>query len=576
MSADPRGAGSAAESRRWYLEMSGHRAGPFAWAVLVELAQAGALGADARVWHWGLASWSRAADLPDLAPFIREPAPSTRTAAVVAAAEPAADSVQPRLHPILLAAATAWIALSVTFFYERIELWPSLVDGVLAERLNAAVPLVLLMTGLGILPGLWRGTRPDALGRNGLVRGGIRTVAGICALALPIGILSSLLNARPLLLIAIGEDPLPPAVIQLLPGGREVEVRGMLEAGVAARLRRVLDANPGVRFVHLNSPGGWVTEGDRLARLIRARHLGTYTATGCYSACVLAFAAGTPRVLDPQARLGLHSTAGRDADPIVSTLGNELYHQVLLRYGVSPALVAWSTSTPSNGLWMPEPQQLLSGHLVDRISADGFSPSGESLAALAPQATRFEARYPFLTHLRRVGPSRLARLDRAVRLGFRRGAPAEELNAYVADAAGQIERGRLAAVADSSALRFAISLRSAARPFQSSDPRQCAAILGAPSATSGVRSAGALAAISPALDGLLDAPTTPRADTAAADLTALRQVRATVGQSLPGMSSGAPDTDSRLDCDRLLLIYDTALRQSPDRGAAIVRALQGY
>ncbi|MGA9367370.1 MAG: DUF4339 domain-containing protein, partial [Steroidobacteraceae bacterium] len=54
--------------------MSGRRAGPFAWAVLVELAQAGALGADDRVWRMGLAAWSRAADLADLAPLMREPA----------------------------------------------------------------------------------------------------------------------------------------------------------------------------------------------------------------------------------------------------------------------------------------------------------------------------------------------------------------------------------------------------------------------------------------------------------------------------------------------------------------------
>ena len=76
MSADSTGAESAAASRRWYLEVSGRRAGPFAWTVLVELAQAGALGADDRVWRMGLAGWSRAADLGDLAPLIREPAPA--------------------------------------------------------------------------------------------------------------------------------------------------------------------------------------------------------------------------------------------------------------------------------------------------------------------------------------------------------------------------------------------------------------------------------------------------------------------------------------------------------------------
>lgn len=560
MSADPRGAESAAESRRWYLEVSGRRAGPFAWAVIVELAQAGALGKDDRVWSMGLASWSRAGDIADLAPLIREPAPLAR----------------PRAHARLLAAGLAWIALIIFFYVERIELWPSVLDGVLAARLNTAGPLLLLLAGLGVLPGLWRATRPDALGRNGPARGATRTSAGLCALLLLMTVIGTAFNGRSLLLIAIGADPMGRAQLRLLPGGREVEIRGTLEAGVAARLDRVLEAHPGVRFVHLNSRGGWVTEGERLARVIHSRRLGTYTATGCYSACVLAFVAGSPRVLNPDARLGLHSTSGRNDDPIFVMLGNELYQKVLLRYGVSPALVARSTSTPARGLWMPDPQQLLAGHLVDRISSGGFSPSGESLAAFAPQAAAFEARYPFLAALRQVDPPRFEPLDRALRLGFRRGAPAAELNGYVADAAGAIERARLVDVDDSRALRFAVDLRTAARSFRSSDPRQCAAILGAQSVTSTVRSAAALSAISPALVGLLDAPTAPRAVAATTEGNRRQQVGETVAQAFPNMGPDASSGDLRIHCDRLLLMYDTALSQSPGTGAAFVRALQGH
>lgn len=561
MSPDSRGAESNAGGRRWYLEASGHRAGPFAWAVIEELAQAGALGPDDRLWHTGLATWSRVGDLPDLPPLIREPAPARRR--------------EKPLHPALFAAGMAWIALTITFYVERVELWPNVLDGVLAARLDTAGPLLLLLAGLAVLPALWRGTRPDKLGRNGPVRGGVRTLAALCALILSVSLISTFLNASPLFLVAIGADPLHGGEIQLLRGGREVEVRGLLEAGMAARLLRLLEAHPGVRFVHLNSPGGWVTEGARLAQVIHARRLGTYTATGCYSACVLAFAAGSPRVLNPDARLGLHSTSGRDADPLITMYGNELYQKVLLGYGVSPQLVAWSTSTPANDLWMPDPRQLIAGHLVDRVSADGFGSSGESLAGFARQAARFEARYPFLTELRRVDPSGFGQLDRAVRLGLRRGAPAAELNGYVAAAAGEIEHERLAAIDDSSALRFAMSLRSAARPFQSSDPAQCAAILGPLSAASPVRSAAALAAIGPALAGILDAPATERAAGPVTDLDALQQVKDTVGQSFPSVTPSAPDAGPKLGCDRLLLMYDTAVTESPGTGAAFMRALQG-
>lgn len=570
MLADPKGAASAAESRRWYIEASGRRAGPFAWAVLTELAQGGGLGADDRVWSMGLSSWSRAADLPDLAPLIRGPAIAAHTFVPESGAHPE----RRRLQPLLLAAAFAWILATVVFCVERLELWPGVLDGVLVARLTAAGPLLLLLAGLGLLPGIWRGTRPDAGGEGiGTLRGGIRTSAALCALVLLATVIGTAFNGHALWRAAVGADPVHRARIQVLPGGREVEIRGTLEAGVAARLDSLLRSHPGVRFVHLNSRGGWVTEGERLARVIHSRQLGTYTATGCYSACVLAFAAGSPRVLNPDARLGLHSTSGldADADPMVAMLGNQLYQKVLLRYGVSPGLVTQSTSTPSSGIWMPEPQQLVSGHLVDRISADGFSPSGESLAEFASEASGFEAHYGFLSELRRVDLPVFEQLDRALRLGFRRGAPRADLNAYVAATAGQIERERLAAVDDSAALRFAASLRSAARPFQSSDPEQCAAILGSPSAASPVRSAAALTAIGPALVAILEAPTNLSAS-APIDIDALQQVKEAVGQSFPNTEPGDP----KAGCDRLLLMYDTAMTESPGTAAAFVRALQGH
>lgn len=318
MSAEPRGAENAADSRRWYLEVSGRRSGPFAWAVIVELAQAGALHPDNRVWRMGRANWSRAGDLPDLAPLIREPAPSAR-----------------------------------------------------------------------------------ALASRTPVRGGIRVSAVLCALLL-----------------------------------------------------------------------------------------------------------------------------------LATVVGVVLYRR-------QPWVVAF-----------------------DRVPAHAFSPSGESLAAFTRQASAFEARYPFLTELRRVDAPRFEQLDHTVRLGLRRGAPATALNGYVAGAAGALERERLATVGDSSALRFAVALRAAARTFRSSNPAQCVAILGPRSAAAPARSAAALAAITPALVALLDAPTTRRALTPTA-------------QAPPSAWPDGADADPRLECDRLLLRYDDAATQTPDTGAAFVRTMQG-
>ena len=313
MPADPRGAASAAANRRWYLEAAGRRAGPFAWTVLVELAQAGALGADDRVWSMGLASWSRAAELAELAPLMRAPAPAR------------------------------------TF------------------------------------------GRAQAPGQARSVPWSVLLLAGLCG---------------SLLLVAA---------------------------------------------------------------------VGTF----------------------------------------------------------------------------------LVGHANHRIPTDQVNPAGESLAAYAERASAFEAGYPFLDELRRVDPPRFGQLDRAVRLGLRRGARDDELNSLVAQAASDIERERLADVDDGGALRLMVELRTAARRFQSSDPAQCVAILRPRSAVAPIRSAASLAAMSPALAALLDAPK--------------RQPR----QTMPRLGPDGPDVDTKLACDRLLLLYDAAVTSRPDMGADFIRALQG-
>ena len=322
MSAIPRGAASTADSRRWYLEVSGRRAGPFAWAVLVELAEAGALHPDDRVWRMGLPSWSRVDGLSGLAPLIREPPLSAR---VFAPSTPA--------------------------------------------------------------------------------RRGIGATAALCALLL-----------------------------------------------------------------------------------------------------------------------------------LVAVIGAVIYR----RY----------------------PSVIVVGRVANRVSAHGLSPSADSLAAFSRRASALEARYPFLTDLRRVDAPRFDELDQAIRLGLRRRAPAGELNGYVAEAAEDIERQRLADVDDSSALRFALALRAAARTFRSSDPAQCAAILEPVSAASAVRSAAALAAIAPALSALLDAPRTQRT----AGLTPRKP---------PSTGPDTADASPKMSCDHLLFMYDGAAAQTPDIGAAFVRAMQG-
>lgn len=94
--------------------------------------------------------------------------------------------------------------------------------------------------------------------------------------------------------------------VNLLPGGREIEVSGGLGYGVTASVAKLLASNPDIRRIRLNSGGGALSEGVRLREIIIAHGLDTYSSRECSSACVSAFIGGRFRYLRRGARMGFH------------------------------------------------------------------------------------------------------------------------------------------------------------------------------------------------------------------------------------------------------------------------------
>ena len=92
-------------------------------------------------------------------------------------------------------------------------------------------------------------------------------------------------------------------IIREWEGGGQIVLKLLAVLALVALLPA---AFPGVRVVHLDSPGGRVGEGKKLHALIRAHKLDTYVETSCQSACTLAFTAGRERILLKGATLGFH------------------------------------------------------------------------------------------------------------------------------------------------------------------------------------------------------------------------------------------------------------------------------
>ena len=116
-----------------------------------------------------------------------------------------------------------------------------------------------------------------------------------------------------------------------------------------------------VRFVELDSPGGSVAEGAALARLVRAAGLTTIVRAKatCASACFLPFAAGSLRLVNQGARIGVHGAAENGVETAQAALGTIGMARLAAEFGASPQIVGRMVMTePSRMVWLSEAELL--------------------------------------------------------------------------------------------------------------------------------------------------------------------------------------------------------------------------
>lgn len=263
----------------------------------------------------------------------------------------------------------------------------------------AAFNLFIVIVSTWQLVGIWRSAGRRIIERRARGRGApwarlaqIATVFGF------IGLIANTLvyrfpNAWANLQIAFGDDPTPPHILRVLNGGSEIELAGGIDFGTSAGLRTLLDATPQARVIDLASGGGRIAEAEHVRDLIRARHLATYTAAVCASACTVAYMGGYPRFLGPGGQLGFHRYAFPGLTAEQDTVLNQKGEQDLIDAGVSRDLAAKAFATPSTRVWFPERAQLLAAHVVTQ-EVNGWS---FSAAAVGNQPLNAESAARMLT-----------------------------------------------------------------------------------------------------------------------------------------------------------------------------------
>ena len=134
-----------------------------------------------------------------------------------------------------------------------------------------------------------------------------------------------------------------------------IVVKGPLRFGSSIEMEKVLNANRKYTLIEIESPGGYVVEGMRMAKLVADRKLDVVSMDHCESACTLILASGTDRYLGPKVEVGFHRS-GRRYGPVSDNWSATDYQmaKLLKSRGVSEKFIQKAFIPSINGIWYPE------------------------------------------------------------------------------------------------------------------------------------------------------------------------------------------------------------------------------
>lgn len=143
-----------------------------------------------------------------------------------------------------------------------------------------------------------------------------------------------------------------------------IRATGPMRYGSAEAMEKVLQENPRYTLIELESPGGHVVEGFRMAQLLADRKMDTVVLGECASACTFLFVTGQERYLGPNARMGFHRSGRRNvfSDAGWSVTDHKIA-QLYGRFGTSGEFVRKALKEPIYRVWWaPHDDMYASGY----------------------------------------------------------------------------------------------------------------------------------------------------------------------------------------------------------------------
>lgn len=161
--------------------------------------------------------------------------------------------------------------------------------------------------------------------------------------------------------------PEPKYSLELIEKDTLIHLRGPFEIGITQKVTDLIEQNPNVSGIILDSVGGQIYEGRGLARIIRENNLQTYSLDKCLSACTTAFVAGSTRTLGVNARLGFHQYKTYSLIPSIDVENEQLKDmKIFVLQGVSPEFLEKVFIQPPEKMWWPGIEELVRAGVVQQ------------------------------------------------------------------------------------------------------------------------------------------------------------------------------------------------------------------
>jgi len=321
----------------------------------------------------------------------------------------------------------------------------------------AALAALLLGGGLVFLRALWRGTLRDSIeGRPAFWCGLTRGASLVMLIA---GAYLAILTCAPRLVelnnIATGITPTGNYELRLVRGGTELAIDGTISIGLSRKVAQVLDRNPLIQALQLNSNGGNARESRKLRDLIAAHKLSTTTSQGCSGECTLAYVAGNPRRISEQASLRFYRSAQPGMPEWALWRDYEHDRRDWLARGV-PMVFAEQALTVRDAVgWQPSLSELIAANFVSP-SLGTLEPQiendGQDALALLEHELR---RAPFFTLLKEQEPEGYRELVGEIYTGLKSSGNAENFQLRIHPMAKAVSYERLSHAEDTLLLDYA-------------------------------------------------------------------------------------------------------------------------